>query len=277
MDELLHEAGLCAPWFMVYADDVILIAESKAEIEERLEKVRAALEGSGLMLSREKTEYMKCNWKDKVDNESVHLGDRELRKVTQFKYLGALVQDDGNIDEDVANRIKVGWSKWRQASGVLCDKRCYPAIKGAVYKAMVRPALMFGAECWATKEEDMRKLEVAEMRMLRWMGGFTRMDKIRNEWFRDRFGVENIRGKIRESRLRWYGHIQRRDENEAIKRMLRYRVEGEKCRGRPKKTWQEVIRNDMKACGLSDEMAWDRNEWRMSICLPTLTKVGNTG
>ena len=80
-----------------------------------------------------------------------------------------------------------------------------------------------------------------------------------------------------ESRLRWYGHILRRDENEAIKRMLRYRVEGEKCRGRPKKTWQEVIRNDMKACGLSDEMAWDRNQWRMSICLPTLTKVGNTG
>jgi hypothetical protein len=50
MDELLHEVGLCAPWFMVYADDVILIAESKAEIEERLEKVRAVLEEIKLIM-----------------------------------------------------------------------------------------------------------------------------------------------------------------------------------------------------------------------------------
>ena len=39
-----------------------------------------------------------------------------------FRYFGSLLQRDGDIDEDVSHRIKVGWMKWRLSSGVLCDK-----------------------------------------------------------------------------------------------------------------------------------------------------------
>ena len=40
-----------------------------------------------------------------------------------FRYLGLMLQKDGDIDEDVRHRISAGWLKWRQASGVLCDRR----------------------------------------------------------------------------------------------------------------------------------------------------------
>ena len=40
-----------------------------------------------------------------------------------FRYLGSMLQRDGDIDADVSHRIKAGWIKWRQASGILCDKR----------------------------------------------------------------------------------------------------------------------------------------------------------
>ena len=53
------------------------------------------------------------------------------------------------------------------------------------------------------------KLSVAEMRMLRWMSGFTLRDKMRNEYIRERVGVAPMVDKIRESRLRWFGHINR--------------------------------------------------------------------
>ena len=58
-------------------------------------------------------------------------------------------------------------------------------IKGKVYRTVVRPALMYGAETWALKKAQEKKLEVAEMRMLRWMCGVTKLDKIRNESKRD--------------------------------------------------------------------------------------------
>ena len=53
-----------------------------------------------------------------------------------------------------------------------------------VYRTVVRPALMYGADSWTLKKAQGNKLEVAEMRMLRWMCGVTKLDKIRNERIR---------------------------------------------------------------------------------------------
>jgi hypothetical protein len=68
-----------------------------------------------------------------------------------FRYLGSIRQKDGDIDEDVNHRIKTGWMKWRQASGILCDKRVSQKLKGNVYMTAIRPAMLYGAECWPTK------------------------------------------------------------------------------------------------------------------------------
>ena len=53
--------------------------------------------------------------------------------------------------------------------------------EGKVYKTVVRPDLLYGAETWATTGRQEARLEVNEMRMLIWMCGVTRRDMIRNE------------------------------------------------------------------------------------------------
>jgi hypothetical protein len=53
----------------------------------------------------------------------VRLDGQVVPKKNTFRYLGSMLQKDGDIDEDVCHRIKVGWLKWRQTSGVLCDPR----------------------------------------------------------------------------------------------------------------------------------------------------------
>ena len=54
-------------------------------------------------------------------------------------------------------------------------------VKWKVYNTVLRPAMMCGAETWAVKKTQEKKLDVAEMRMLRWMSGVTKLDRIRNE------------------------------------------------------------------------------------------------
>ena len=81
-------------------------------------------------------------------------------------------------------------------SGVLCDRKINVKLKGKVYKTVVRPAMMYGAETWPLKKTQKKKLEVEEMKMLRWMCGVTEMDKIRNERIRGTAKVEKISKKI---------------------------------------------------------------------------------
>jgi hypothetical protein len=50
-------------------------------------------------------------------------------KKDTFRYLGSMLQKEGDIDEDVSHRIKAGWLKWRQAADVLCDPGCHTNYK----------------------------------------------------------------------------------------------------------------------------------------------------
>ena len=88
------------------------------------------------------------------------------------------------METEIAKRVGAGWMKWKKCSGVLCDKRMPVKLKGKVYRTVVRPAMLYGAETWATTKRQESRIDVNEMRMLRWMCGVTRKDKIRNEHIR---------------------------------------------------------------------------------------------
>jgi len=123
------------------------------------------------------------------DGGEVTLGGVAVSSVEKFKYLGSIVEEREDIDEDISHRIRAGWKKWKKASRILCDKKISFRLKGRVYWMVVRPALLYGAECWSIKKTQVQRLMVAEMRMIRWMCGYTRLDRIRNMVFRERVGV----------------------------------------------------------------------------------------
>ncbi len=88
---------------------------------------------------------------------------------------------------------------------------------------------MYGADTWAVKKAQERKLDVAEMRMLRWMSGVTKLGSIGNE--RSRGGttkVGEISKKVQERRLKWQGHVFRREDEYVGKRVMGMEVSGKK-------------------------------------------------
>ncbi|RCV21335.1 hypothetical protein SETIT_4G131000v2 [Setaria italica] len=93
--------------------------------------------------------------------------------------------------------------KWRQALGILYDKRVPFKLKGKFYRTAIRPAMLYGAECWLTKRGNVQQTSVMEMRMLCWICGHTRRDRVRNEDISDRLGVAPIEEKLIQHRLRW--------------------------------------------------------------------------
>ncbi|VDP08514.1 unnamed protein product [Heligmosomoides polygyrus] len=85
-----------------------------------------------------------------------------------------------------------------------------------------------------------------ETKMLRWTAGVTRLDRIRNDVIRQKFGVAPIADKMREARLRWYGHVLSGKEDSVSKIGLEFEVSGKRSRGRLKQRWSDTLYTDMK-------------------------------
>ena len=91
------------------------------------------MEDNGLRVSREKTEYMRCDFGSNEighNEEEVRIDNQILHPKESFRYLGSVIHKSGRIDDDVTHRIRAGWAKWRASSGVLCDKKVPFKLKG---------------------------------------------------------------------------------------------------------------------------------------------------
>ncbi|KAF3658908.1 putative zinc finger CCCH domain-containing protein 4-like [Capsicum annuum] len=188
MDVLMWSLQGDVPWCMLFADDVVLIDELLQGVSDKLEVWRQTLESKGFRLSRTKTKYLECKFSDSRQEEKVvmKLDSQAVCKRDSFKYLGFTIQGNGEIDEDVSHRIGAGWMKWRLNSGILCDKKVPPKLKDKFFKVAVRPAILYGVECWPVKTSYIQKLKVTKMRMLHWMCDLTRADRVRNEIIREK-------------------------------------------------------------------------------------------
>ena len=72
-------------------------------------------------------------------------------------------------------------------------------------------AMTYEMETVAMTEKQVRKMEVTELKMVRWALGVTRKDKIKNEYVRGTAKIEKLGDKLRGTTLRWYGHVKRRE------------------------------------------------------------------
>ena len=202
-----------------------------------------------MKVNRSKTEYLCINGGN--DDETVKMEDTKVPRVKEFKYLGSTVQETGGCEREVRKRVQAGWNVWRRVSGVICDKRLRARVKGKVYSSMVRPAMVYGLETVAVTKKQIEEMEVAEMKMQRFTIGMTRKAKIRNEHIRSTVKIERLGMKMREGSLRWYEHVMRRDQ-EYVGRKMKEMELPRKRRGRPKRRFLDVVKEDMKEVGVKE-------------------------
>ena len=105
--------------------------------------------------------------------------------------------------------------------------------------------MVCGLETVVVTKKQVKEMEVAEMKMLRFAMGVTRKDKIRNQYIRNTVKVERLGMKMREGRLRWYGQVMRRDQDYVGRKMMEMEVPGKRKRGRPKRRFLDVVKENM--------------------------------
>jgi len=90
-------------------------------------------------------------------------------------------------------------------------------------------------------------------------------DRVTSKELRERLVIDDIILILQQNRLRWYGHVLRKEDTDWVKACMEYEMEGSRPRSRPKRTWTEVVQKDRQASNLNKEDAMDHGRWKKLI------------
>ena len=154
-----------------------------------------------------------------------------LEQVKQFNYLGCELSLEGEPDFD--KKI----NRFQGICGTIRKhlKKTRTDNQMKFYEVVARPPLLYGSETWVTTKRDMTRLEAAEMRFLRSVMRYTRLDKIRNEVIRQELETSGIQDVILKYKQNWINHLERMDTTRLPKHALNYKPRGRGYCGRPRK------------------------------------------
>ena len=140
------------PGSMMFAYDIVLCGDGETDMTKYLDTWRRTLEYRGMRISRPKTQFIdiKYGQDNGQGREPVNILGEELQRVHHFKYLGSSVDETGCMTTEISQRVYAAWGNWKRCSGVLWGMRMPVKLKGNLYKTVVRPALLYGAETRAT-------------------------------------------------------------------------------------------------------------------------------
>lgn len=248
-----------------FADDLVIFANSEKALQESLIIWKECLENYGMSINEAKTKVMNISKHDRTLN--IKLGSETLQQVENFKYLGSVLDCKGTMDADINERISATAKLYYQLQrGFIQKREISRKTKLAVFRSVYIPTLTYGCESWTISKRSASKLQASEMKYLRAVKGVSRIDRIRNENIRRELGAKELSTTIDETRLRWFGHIQRMGANRPTRKIWEAKTGGRRTAGRPRATWDEEIGRVLKSKGLEStearELAEDRQGWR---------------
>ena len=338
LEALSREFRTGVPWELLYADDLVVIADSLEECVTKLRAWKAGMESKGLRVNMKKTKIMVSGigldvLKDSgrypcavcrsgVGNNSIECSQCKMwvhkkcsgitrplvadpdyvcprcrgearpidgRSITHvdidgtmldveatFCYLGDMLSAGGGCGTAIAARCCAAWCKFRELLPILTTRHLSPKIRGKVYTACVRSVMLHGSETWGPNAEDLKRLYRNDRSMIRWICGVKVCDEIPSEALLLRLGIPDIGAVLCSGRLRWSGHVKR--ATSCIKSVTDLTIPATSHPGRPRKTWSECVKNDVRKYGLSGIDPQDRDAWRAGVrrCLVLPTPSNGT-
>jgi hypothetical protein len=128
-------------------------------------------------------------------------------------------------------------------------------VKVKIYKTIILPVVLYGCETWSLTLSEEYRLTVFENRVLRRIYGPKR-DEVTGEWrklyneeLHNLYSSDIIR-QVKSKRMRWTGHVARMEEERKVYKVLVGNPERKRPLGRPRRSWEDGIRMDLREIGL---------------------------
>ena len=248
----------------MYADDLALIGKTSGELQKLVDSLHESCCKWGTKISIKKTKVLSIGY----EQAHILLDSSVLENVTEFTYLGSIMSQDGGciaeIDARISKASKV-YGSWKKR--VFTNRQFSISTKMKIFRALVRPVLLYGCETWSVTQPNLQRLNTFHMRCIRSILGVSRWNKIKNSDNLERACEDPIDMTI-QKRLQWLGHLLRMNDNRPQKQLLRSRLSNAtRPTHGPKQRWIDVVTRDLRSLHISLRDADDRAAWRSAITL----------
>ena len=220
-----------------FADDIDALAEEEQELEALVESLDKTCTRYKMEISAEKTKLM-TNSANGIQRE-IKVKGQKLGTVTSFKYLGAVVSDDGSKPE-VLSRIAQVTAALTKLKPIWRDNTISLGPKVKLMRSLVTSIFLYACE-----SELEKRTQAFEMRCYRRLLNISYKDHVTNEEVRRKIQTaigeyDELLTLVKKRKLRWFGHVSR--SSGLAKTILQGTVKGKRKRGGQKKRWEDNIK-----------------------------------
>ena len=194
-----------------------------------------------------------------------------FESVKEFVYLGSAVTNNNDVSLEIKRRITLANRCYFGLSKQLNSRALSRQTKITLYKTLILPVLLYGAEAWTMTQTDIAALGVFKGKILRKIFGPVCVDgeyRIRwNDELYELYGDIDVCRRINAQRLRWLGHVARMEDETPARKVLDARVGGQRRRGRPRLRWLDQVGDVLTSLGVANwrRRARSRGAWRQLV------------
>ncbi|KAF6198411.1 hypothetical protein GE061_008159 [Apolygus lucorum] len=240
-----------------YADDLAIMCRSVNRLKEVFSELEKNSREAGLHINEEKTKYMLITADDsKRTLRDLQIGAYNFEGVDRFTYLGAVINHENKVSNEIMNRIMAGNRAYFSLVKMFKSSLLSRETKMTLYRTLVRPVVCYGAESWILKTADIEALRVFERKIMRRIFGpvcESGVWRIRtNNELEHLMKGEDIVRFAKARSISWLGHVNRMDESRMPRKLLNARFEGRRRRGRPRRSWIDDTTVDLSRMGINN-------------------------
>ena len=225
-----------------FADDIVLLSSKFQDLNDKTVKMTEEASRVGLKLNARKCKTLRTEFTRNEDK--ILVNNEPVEDVSEFTYLGAMVDKEGGGDKDIKNRLQKARGAFHRLNRIWSTRNIGRNTKIHLFKTLVRPVLLYGSETWKLTKKDQTLLDTFQTKCLRRILRIRWQQRISNERLMEMTRLNNISCEIRRRRWTWLGHMLRREGTDDSKTALGWQPEGKRARGRPKTTWRRTVEKE---------------------------------
>ena len=246
-----------------YADDTALCAEGHQEASRLINEINDVGEVKSLKLNVKKTKTLYIG----NDYQPIVIQNEEVERVEHFKYLGSIKTEDGFCTKDINARLAMGKQRMVQLENIWKDKTISMQLKLKLMKCLVWTVMSYGAEGWTLRQQDIQKIESAEMWLYRRLLRVKWEDKRTNVSILEEIGAKReLVSIVMKRKLSFFGHAVRNKKCTLMNDVMQGRLEAGRKQGRPR---THYIQNVREWTGMNTYSVYNtarrRDEWRTVV------------